>query len=127
MSDSDQPLIARGKSLLDHLLKMAQTRLELVGIEIQEERLAIERTVRLAAITVICAWLAGVTLLLWIALVLPPEYRSIMLGSVFAALVIGAIVSGVALRRRAKREPLFSRVVQQLQLDRSTLNLNDEP
>lgn len=126
MNVAAAPLIGRGKSLLDQLLRLAQTRLELLSVEIQREKVIVVRQLWLAAAVGICAWLAGFTAILWAALTLPPRERSILLGAIFALLVIGAIVSWVALRKRRRREPLFSRAIQQLQLDRDSLGLDSE-
>ncbi|HTT01388.1 MAG TPA: phage holin family protein [Steroidobacteraceae bacterium] len=121
MNDGAQPIIARGKSLLDQLLRIAQTRLELLSMEIEQEKINVTRELRLAAAIVICAWLAGFTLVLWVALVLPPRPRFIVLGVLFVLFLLGGIVSWIVLRRSLRRAPLFSRVVDQLRLDRASL------
>jgi uncharacterized membrane protein YqjE len=127
MNVAAAPLIGRGKSLLDQVLHLAQTRLELLSVEIQREKVILVRQLWLAAAVAICLWLAGFTAILWAALTLPPRERSIFLGAIFALLVIGAIASVVALRKRRRREPLFSRAIQQLQLDRDSLRMDPEP
>jgi uncharacterized membrane protein YqjE len=45
-----------------------------------------------------------------------------VLSAILALFVGGAIGCAVALQRRAKRPPLFTRVVQQLRLDRASLS-----
>jgi uncharacterized membrane protein YqjE len=126
MNVAAAPLIGRGKSLLDQVLRLAQTRLELLSVEIQREKVIVVRQLWLAAAAVVCAWLAGFTAILWAALTLPPRERSIVLGAILAVLIIGAIVSWMALRRRRLREPLFTRAIQQLQLDRDALGRDAE-
>jgi len=121
MNDAGQPIIARGKSLLDQLLRIAQTRLELLSMEIEQEKVHLTREVRLAAAIVVCAWLAGFTLVLWVALVLPPQPRLIALGALFLVFLLCGIVSWIVLRRSLRRTPLFSRVIEQLRLDRAAL------
>jgi uncharacterized membrane protein YqjE len=125
MNEPGQPLIGRGKSLLEQVLRIAQTRLELISVEVQREKLALTRQLWLAAAAAICAWLAGLVLILWIALSASPEARTLLFAVLFGVLLIGAIASFLALRRRARREPLFGRVIQQLQLDRASLS--EEP
>lgn len=120
-NDVSQPLIDRGKSMLDQLLRMTQTRLEMLSLEIQREKLEIERSLRLAAAVLVCAWLAGFSLILWIALALPREMRSWLLGGLFIALLAASIVCWLLLRRRGNRQRMFSRVIEQLQLDRASL------
>jgi uncharacterized membrane protein YqjE len=120
-NDVSQPLLDRGKSMLDQLLRMTQTRLEMLSLEIQREKLEIERSLRLAAAVLVCAWLSGFSLILWIALALPRQIRSWLLGGLFVALLAASIVCWLALRRRGNRQRMFSRVIEQLQLDRTSL------
>jgi uncharacterized membrane protein YqjE len=82
----------------------------------------LSRQLLLAALAAICALLAGLTLVVWIALIFPPDTRLIVLGVLFGLLVIGSIGCWLALKRQAKRDPLFSRVIHQLRLDRSSLS-----
>lgn len=116
-----QPLIDRGKSLLDQLLRIAQTRLEMLSVEVQREKLELARTIRLAIAVAVCAWLAGFSLILWVALTLPPDLRSKLLGGLFVVLLAASIGCWIALRRRGARQPIFTRLIEQLQLDRASL------
>jgi len=120
-AEGAQPIIGRGKSLLEQLLRMAQTRLEMLSVEVQQEKLWITRELRLAALFVICAWLAGFTLVLWIALALRPDVRFIVLGALFGLFILASLVSWFALKRSVRRDPLFARIIQQLRLDRASL------
>ena len=121
MSAPAQPIVSRGKSLLDQLLRIAQTRLELLSAEIHQEKLAITRQWQLAVGAVVCACLAGVTLITLLAVAVPPHSRVTVLAVVLAFFVGGAIGCAIALRTRAKRLPLFSRVLHQVRLDRASL------
>ena len=121
MNDTAQPFVGRGKSLLQQLLRSAQTRLELLALELEEERAAIRHRVRVAVIGALCAWLAGFTLVLWIALAFPPNVRFIALGIVFALFALGTLVSWILLRRAVRHAPLFSRLIEQLRRDRAAL------
>jgi len=116
-----QPLIGRGKSLLDQLLRIVQTRMELLSAELHSEKLALTRQWQLAVAAVVLGCMAGLTFLLWLALTLPPHLRTSVLGAVFFLLVGGVIGCALALRKRSRRAPLFSRVVHQLRLDRASL------
>lgn len=116
-----EPLIARGRSLLGELLRMTQTRLEMLAIEIEQEKLRITRALRLAAVTAICSWLAGFTLVLWVALSLRPPVRFIVLGALFVFFVLAGLTSWIFLRRSLNRNPPFSRLIGQLRLDRASL------
>lgn len=121
MDDVGQPLIDRGKSLLDQLLRIAQTRLEMLSVEVQREKLELARTIRLAIAVAVCAWLSGFSLILWVALVLPPDWRSKLLGGLFVVLLAASLGCWIALRRRSGRQPIFSRLIEQLRLDRASL------
>ncbi len=121
MSEPAQPIVGRGKSLLDQLLRIAQTRLELLSAEVHHEKLALMRQWQLAVGAVVCICLAGVTLIMLLAIALPPHLRTTVLSVILALFVGGAIGCALALRLRAKRPPLFTRVIQQLRLDRSSL------
>ena len=117
-----QPLVGRAKSILDQLLGIAQTRLELLSAEIQSEKLALTRQWQLAVGAVVLGCLAGVTLLMWLAITLPSHLRTPVFGGVFFALVGGVFGCALALRKRKRRPPLFSRVAHQLRLDRASLS-----
>jgi uncharacterized membrane protein YqjE len=121
-ADAGQPIIGRGKSLLAQLLRIVQTRLEMLAVEIEQEKLNVRRELRLAALCIICAWLAGFTLVLWAALSLPPSVRLIVLGALFVLFVLIGLGSWLALRRTFRRTPMFTRLIQQLRLDRATLD-----
>lgn len=121
MDDVSQPFIDRGKSLLDQLLRIAQTRLEMLSVEIQREKLELSRIIRLAIAVAVCGWLAGFSLILWVALALPPDLRSKLLGGLFIVLLGASLGCWIALRRRSGRQPIFRRVIEQLQLDRASL------
>jgi uncharacterized membrane protein YqjE len=124
--DMSPPFLDRGKSMLDQLMSFAQTRLELLSVEIQREKLALAQQLKLMIAAAVCGWLAGLALILWVALSLPPDLRSKFLAGLFIVLLAGSIVSVVMLRRRAVREPIFSRVIQQLRLDRAALGAGHE-
>jgi uncharacterized membrane protein YqjE len=121
MNDTASPLLDRGKSMLEQLLRIGQTRLEMLSVEIQREKLELARIFRLAAAVAVCAWLAGFALILWVALSLPPDLRSKLLGGLTIVLAVAAIASAIALKRRAHREPIFSRLIEQLKQDRASL------
>lgn len=121
MIEPAQPIVGRGKSLLEQLLRIAQTRLELLSAEVQYEKLALLRQCRLAVGALVCTCLAGVTLIVLLALTIPPSSRITVLAVVLALLVGGAIGCALALKMRAKRPPLLSRIIRQLRLDRSSL------
>lgn len=122
MSEPAHSIVGRGKSLLDQVLRLAQTRLELLSAELHHEKLALMREWQLAATAVVCICLAGVTCIVLIAVTLSPPARTAVLGAILFLLLGGAVGCGIALRTRAGRAPLFSRVIHQLHLDRAALS-----
>ena len=120
-----QPVVGRVRSLLDQLLRIVQTRVELLSAEIQSEKLALTRQWQLAVMAVVLSSLAGVTFIVWLALTVPPHLRTAALGAVFFLLVGGAVGCAIAMHRRHKRPALFSRVANQLRLDRASLSSDE--
>jgi uncharacterized membrane protein YqjE len=121
MTDPAHPIIGRGKSILDQLLGIAQTRLELLSAELSSEKLALMRQWQFAVGIVMCTCLCGVTLIVLLAVALPPHSRVMVLSIVLALFAGGALGCWLALRTRARRAPLFNRVITQLRLDRESL------
>jgi uncharacterized membrane protein YqjE len=117
-----QPIVGRVRSLLDQLLQIAQTRVELISAEIQSEKVALTRQWQLAVAAVLLISLAGVTFIVWLALTVPAHLRTAALATLFLVLVGGAVGCAMAMHRRHKRAPLFSRVAHQLRLDRASLS-----
>ncbi len=121
MSEAPLSFAARSRTLLQQVLAMGQTRLEILGLAIEQERLALGREIKLTAICIVCAWLAGTTLVLWVVIALPQLARVWMLGVLFVVFTATAVVAGVGLKRASQRERLFTRLASQLQLDRISL------
>ncbi|HYK24656.1 MAG TPA: phage holin family protein [Steroidobacteraceae bacterium] len=121
MNDESQNLFTRGRAMLVEALRMAQTRLELAALEIEQEKLRITRDLRLAIFAAICLWLSGFSLVLWVALALPSQARFILLGCLVVVFLIAALGFWLVLRRSLRRDPPFTRLIGQLRLDRASL------
>jgi uncharacterized membrane protein YqjE len=111
----------RGRSLLRQLLTMGQTRLEMLGLEVEREVSALGRELRLAALCIIAAWLSATALLLWIAVAFPRVVGLWILGVLCVLLAITSLLSWRVLKRVTRRERLFSRVADQLRQDAQAL------
>ena len=112
------------RSLLRQLLAMGQTRLEMLGLAVEQEVGALREELRLAAISIIAAWLAGGCLIVCVALALP---RYVALGVLSVLCIVFAITSVISwrlLQRIAKRERLFSSLAKQLQMDAKALDVS---
>ena len=121
MNDESPNLFTRGRGMLLEALRMAQTRLELAALEIEQEKLRIGRDLKLAIFAAICLWLSGFSLVLWVALALKQQARVILLGCLFFVFLLAALGFWIALRRSLRRDPPFTRLIGQLRLDRASL------
>ncbi|MEJ0008078.1 MAG: hypothetical protein WDM77_17365 [Steroidobacteraceae bacterium] len=77
---SNPSFAERARSLLRQVLAMGQTRLEMLGLAVEQEVAALGRELRLAALCIISAWLAGTSLVLWIAVMFPRQVGLWILG-----------------------------------------------
>lgn len=117
-------LVGRVGDIAGDLLRMAQTRLEMLSVELQRERDSLLDRVRLGLFAAVAATLAGVTAMLWVAVAAPPALRGVLLG-VLTLLWLAIALTAMLLARgygRSASQPLFSGVIAQLGRDRRTLN-----
>lgn len=111
----------RSRSLIKQLLAMGQTRLEMLGLAVEQEVHALGRELRLAAICIICAWLAGTSLVAWVAVMLPRQVGLWILGALCILFVFTSLMSWQILQRVSVRERLFTRLSEQLRQDAQAL------
>jgi uncharacterized membrane protein YqjE len=122
MNPATPSFTERSRSLLRQLLAMGQTRLEMLGLEVEREVGALGRELRLAAICIIAAWLSATALLLWIAVAFPRAVGLWILGVLCVLFAITSLVSWRVLQRVSRRERLFSRLADQLRQDAQALD-----
>ena len=110
------------KTLARSLLALGQTRLELLGSEIEEQRALILREVLLAVVAAFFLVLGVVFAVLFIVLIVPPDFRPHVLG-LFAVVFFAACVGVFAVLRAARRDRprAFSATIQELVKDRDSL------
>ena len=116
----------RSRSLLRQLLAMGQTRLEMVGLAVEQEVNALGRELRLAALCIISAWLAGTSLVLWVAVMFPRQVGLWILGVLCVLFAFTSLLSWQVLKRVSIRERLFSRLADQLRQDAQALEAMTE-
>lgn len=122
MREHSNPL-TRAADIVADLLRMAQTRLEMIGVDMQRERDAIVLQLKFAMFSIIAGGIAGISAVLWAALALPPRLRPIALGALTVAFVSVAIITLlIAQRERRRQIRIFGNVVAQLRHDNSTFN-----
>jgi uncharacterized membrane protein YqjE len=118
--------LATLRARLDTLLEAAQTRLELLAVELQEEKL---RIARLLLMTVLAALLLAGALLfavLWLTVALWDSHRLLVLGVGTLLLSAGGIAAAsAAARSLAAGSALFASSIDELRRDRAALRRRD--
>ena len=110
------------KTLAGTLLAMGQTRLELLSVEIEEERIWLTSMLVWTLIALSCAALAVILATLLIVVIFWDTYRLQALGIMIALFFAGAILAWRVLCNMAKRKPrLFSASLKELSKDREQL------
>jgi len=119
---SGSPTFAeRTRSLLRQILAMGQTRLEMIGLAVEQEVAALGRELRLAALCIISAWLAGTSLVLWVAVMFPRQVGLWILGILCVLFAVTSLMTWQVLKRVSIRERLFTRMAEQLRKDAKAL------
>jgi uncharacterized membrane protein YqjE len=119
---SSSPTFAeRTRSLLRQILAMGQTRLEMIGLAVEQEVAALGRELRLAAVCIISAWLAGTSLVLWVAVMFPRQVGLWILAILCVLFAFTSLMTWQILKRVSIRERLFTRLAEQLRKDAKSL------
>lgn len=122
MSSPTQRILEEALSLGAQGLRIAQTRLEILAVDLQREKAALGRQIALAVASGTSAALAIFAAILWAALSFEPRTRFIVLGVLAGALAATAIVCGVLFRRALqRRERLFAQLIDTLKRDSEAL------
>ena len=110
------------KTLARSLLAQGQTRLEILGNEIEEQRALFLSEVLLAVIAAFFLGLGVVFAALFVVLVVPPDFRPHVLG-LFAIVFFAACAAVFAVLRvtRRDRPRTFSVTIRELAKDRDSL------
>lgn len=116
------------RQLLGTLIDIGQSRLELVTVELEEERLRLARLWVVATCTLFFAFVGVVLLAGWIVLLCDPANRLAALGAL-TALFVAAGVAGAWRWRRlvVNKPPLLHATLAELRNDRAALQARGEP
>jgi uncharacterized membrane protein YqjE len=110
------------KTLARSLLALGQTRLEILGSELEEQRALFLREVLLAVIAAFFLGLGVVFTALFFVLVVPLEYRPHVIGLFALVFFVACAAVFAALRAvRSDRPRTFSTTIQELGKDRESL------
>jgi uncharacterized membrane protein YqjE len=114
-------IVRSGRRMLAILVSMARTRLNLLAIEIMEEKSRIWLLLLLTALCLLFTFMALLTLSLLIVVAFW-EHRLLAIGGLLAFYLLAAGVSALVLRHRAKSgSPLFSSTLRELSRDADEL------
>lgn len=110
------------RSFLASWVAVVKTRVEIISVELEEQREWIEQLVLLAVASLFCVSLGLILLTLLIVLLFWESYRLWVLGG-FAFLYLGgAVLFWVLLRQKLKMKPrIFSSTAAELAKDYATL------
>jgi uncharacterized membrane protein YqjE len=119
---SQAGLLDSVKMLARSLLALGQTRLEIMGSEIEEQRALFLREVVLAVIAALFLGLGVAFTALFVVLVVPLEHRPRVMGlfAVVFFVASGAVIAAL-LAARHDRPRTFSTTIQELGKDRESL------
>lgn len=115
-----------GQRILAILVNMVETRVRLAVIELEEEKTNLVQLLLMAGITLLFTAFGLMSLLLLIFWAVEPANRLFALGATTAVLLLLAIVGAVWTLAKARRSTLLSATRRQLELDRATLEGNNE-
>jgi len=114
-------IVRSGRRMLAILVSMARTRLNLLAIEIMEEKSRIWLLLLLTALLLLFAFVALLTLTLLIVVAFW-EDRLLAIGCLLAFYIAAALVTGFILWRKSKLAPrLFAGTLQELARDMAAL------
>lgn len=113
---------------LDLLLQSAQTRLELLGLELQEEKLRLARLLLGTVLAGVLLGFAVVFALIWLTVALWDSHRQLGLGlATFITFGLGLGAAGVAARAWSAGSRLFAASLAELERDRIALEQRRAP
>ena len=123
MSDPSPGIFASLRRLGDHLIGAVHDHVELVAIELQEEKLRLIQTFIWISAAIISGMLALAFLSLTIVWLCPEHARPFVLGGLTLLYLGAAIAIFVTLRRRLERQPNpFAATVREIARDRECLD-----
>lgn len=115
-------LLASLRRVVGTVLALGQTRLELLGAEIEEEQLRLLRFIGWSALALLMLQLGLIFLALWIVVAWWDEHRLLALGLATAAFLVAAAGAAWAARRYGRQgSKLFAGSFAELARDREVL------
>jgi len=110
------------RRVIDTGVDILQNRLELITVELQQEKCRVVELLILTSAVIFCGFMAVAFLTLTIAWLFSEEKRIYALAGLTLVYLIAAVASILALKGRLKNPPLpFSGTISELKKDRSWL------
>ncbi|HEK1108414.1 TPA: phage holin family protein [Proteus mirabilis] len=103
------------------IVGMVETRLKLIAIELEEEKITLIQLILMAGITLLLTAFGLMSLLILLFWVILPEYRIHALAITTAILLVGALIGAIMTLRKARNSTLLGDTRQQLELDKRLL------
>ena len=111
---------------LDSVVGVAETRLQLLALEVQEEKLRLARLLFMTVLAAIGVGMAAVFAAIWLTVLLWDSHRLLVLGlSTAAFLLAGVAAATAAARTMAQGSALFAASLAELAKDRAALRPRD--
>ncbi|WP_370547945.1 phage holin family protein [Edwardsiella tarda] len=109
------------------LAGMAETRLRLAVVELEEEKANLIQLLLMAGVTLLFTAFALMSLLVLLFWAVDPSYRLLALGIATAVLFLFAIIGAYWTLSKARRSTLLSATRNQLAIDRQLLERKEKP
>jgi uncharacterized membrane protein YqjE len=113
--------LATGKRVLRTICSLAETRVELFLVELQEERIRLFDALLLVSACVVCSFMALALLTLTVVVIFWEQHRILVLVLLTVAYAVGAGWSYWRLRRRLAEWQSFSATVEEFKKDQACL------
>lgn len=103
------------------VIGMVETRLQLITIELEEEKTTLIQLILMAGVTLLLTAFGLMSLLILLFWVIPPEYRIYTLAVTTAILLFCALIGAIMTLKKARNSTLLGDTRQQLELDKRLL------
>ena len=119
-------IIGIGQRILTSLVGIAETRIRLAVVELEEEKANIFQILLMLGLTLLFAAFGLMSLLVLVIWVVDPQYRLNAMIATTVVLLLGAVIGGIWTLRKARKSTLLRHTRQELAADRTLLG-HDKP
>lgn len=119
-------IIGIGQRILTSLVGIAETRIRLAVVELEEEKANIFQILLMLGLTLLFAAFGLMSLLVLVIWVVDPQYRLNAMIATTVVLLLGALIGGIWTLQKARKSTLLRHTRQELAADRTLLE-DDKP